>query len=257
MQSAGLANPRAASHSTRSARTWLGGFNLLPYRQRNARRARRQRLLEWLGAVLAGCSAVLVFAGWQTWSSARLDAQRAVIERSLSQLRAPVAEHAALLKAADEERRAEALAKGLSEPLTHLRDLLEALSFEPGEGVVLQRLRQRNDATELLATSPGHAASAEWLKRLSAVRGVKDVEMNELHPVTARGAGAPNTFSGAAKSAAASTVASTTTSAAARTSPAPAGSIEFGAHLRWRDPAQKPPAAAESRAVKNRLSGDH
>ena len=28
---------------------WIGGFNLLPYRQRDARRARRRCLLEWSG----------------------------------------------------------------------------------------------------------------------------------------------------------------------------------------------------------------
>jgi hypothetical protein len=52
---------------------WIGGFNLLPYRQRDARRARRRCLLECLGAALLGCAAVLAVAGWQTFERTRLD----------------------------------------------------------------------------------------------------------------------------------------------------------------------------------------
>ena len=86
-----------------------------------------------------------------------------------------------MLRARDEQRKGAARAMSLSEPLTHLRDLLDALSFEPGDGVVLQQLRQREYETDLLATSRGHLASAEWLKRLSAIRGVKGAEVSDLH----------------------------------------------------------------------------
>ena len=72
---------RLPSRGTRFARPWLGGFNLLPYRQRNARLARRRRVREWIAAALAGCGAVLALAGWQAFERARLDAQRASIER--------------------------------------------------------------------------------------------------------------------------------------------------------------------------------
>ena len=172
---------RASTRGARFARPWLGGFNLLPYRQRNARLARRRRLLEWFAAALAGFAAVLALVGWQAFERARLDAQRASIEQSLTQLAEPLAEHARLLRAQDEQRKGVARAMNLSEPLTHLRDLLDALSFEPGDGVVLQQLRQREHETELLATSRGHIASAEWLKRLSAIRGVKGAEVSDLH----------------------------------------------------------------------------
>jgi hypothetical protein len=158
-------NTRAPVRGTRFARSWLGGFNLLPYRQTNARLARRRRVIEWVAAVCAGCAAVFALGGWQVIERARLDAQRVSIEHTLTQLSAPLAEHAALLRARDEQRRDVARAKSVSEPLTHLRDLLDALSFEPGDGVVLQQLRHREDETELLATSRGHLASAEWLKR--------------------------------------------------------------------------------------------
>lgn len=200
-------NTRASTRGARFARPWLGGFNLLPYRQRNARLARRRRLLEWVAAALAGFAAVFALVGWQAFERARLDAQRASIEQSLAQLAMPLAEHARLLRVQDEQRKGVARAKNLSEPLMHLRDLLDALSFEPGDGVVLQQLRQREHETELLATSRGHIASAEWLKRLSAIRGVKGAEVSDLHRSTPRGGTAA--------------VVSAT------------GPIEFGAHLRW------------------------
>ncbi|NPT36645.1 fimbrial assembly protein [Paraburkholderia xenovorans] len=218
----------------RFARSWLGGFNLLPYRQRNARLARRRRMLEWIAAVCAGGIAVLALAGWQAVERARFDARRASIEQSLKQLSAPLAEHAALLRARDEQRQNAARAKSLSEPLAHLRDLLDALSFEPGDGVVLRQLRHREDETELLASSRGHIASAEWLKRLSAIHGVKGAEMSDLHSASSRGA------------------------AAAAAQASMTGPIEFGAHLRWNEPLQKAARAAASaapRLVKSEQSG--
>lgn len=204
---------KTPARDTRSALAWLGGFNLLPYRQRNARLARRQRLLEWIAALCAGCVAVFALAGWQAIGKARLDARRASMERALTQLSTPLAEHAALLRMRSEQHENAARAKKLSEPLAHLRDLLDALSFEPGDGVVLQQLRHREDDTELLATSRGHLASAEWLKRLSAIRGVKGAEVSDVHSSAARNA--------------------------ATTQPGVSGPIEFGARLRWNEPLQK------------------
>lgn len=224
-------NTRASTRGARFAQPWLGGFNLLPYRQRKARLARRQRLLEWFAAALAGFAAVVAVVGWQAFERARLDARRASVEQSLSRLAVPLAEHARLLQMQEEQRKGVARATSLSEPLTHLRDLLDALSFEPGDGVVLQQLRQREHETELLATSRGHIASAEWLKRLSAIRGVKGAEMSDLHRSTSRS----------------SALAASVT-----------GPIEFGAHLRWDYLPQKVPRAtgfAAQRPMKSEQSG--
>jgi Tfp pilus assembly protein PilN len=223
---------RASVRGVRFARPWLGGFNLLPYRQRNARLARQRRLLEWGAAALAGFAAVLALVGWQAFERARLDAQRASIEQSLTQLAVPLAEHASLLQAQEAQSKGAARAATLSEPLIQLRDLLNALSFEPGDGVVLHQLRQREHETELLATSRGHIASAEWLKRLSAVRGVKGAEVSDLHRSTPRGS--------------------------AVAAPSTTGPIEFGAHLRWDHLAQKaaPMAGlAAQRLMKSEQSG--
>jgi type IV pilus assembly protein PilN len=224
-----------ASPSTgnmRVAKPWLGGFNLLPYRQRNARLARQRCLREWLAAALAGAAAVLALAAWQAFEKSRFDAERASIERTFAQMAEPLAEHARLMRAQDEQRKATALAANLSKPLIHLRDLLDALSFEPGDGVVLRQLRQREYDTELLATSRGHLASAEWLNRLGAIRGVTGTEMSDLHrPVLRTHALADEEAT---------------------------GPIEFGARLRWGEPVSKAvrvAGAAASRPLRSEISG--
>ena len=195
--------------AVRPVKPWLGGFNLLPHRQRKARLARRRCLLTLAIAALAGCAAVFALAGYQAIEKARLESQRASIEQSLAQLAAPLAEHARLLRARDEQRDKAARAKRLSEPLTYLRDLLDALSFEPGDGVLLQQLRQREHETELVATSRAHIDSAQWLKRLGGIPGVTGAEMSESHRSSPHASPATNASAGAA------------------------AAFEFGARLHW------------------------
>lgn len=212
---------------------WLGGVNLTPYRQRRARLARRRCVFEWLAAAAAGGVAVLAVIGWQAFERTRIDARRAAVERTLAQLAAPLAEHAALLRDQDERRKGAAQAVALSAPLQHLRDLLDALSFEPGDGVVLQQLRHREHETALLATSAGSVGSAgsaasEWLARLVAIRGVKGSEVSDLHRANATPAA--NASASAAHAADA---------AGLRSAPSGSGPIEFGARLLWTDPPQK------------------
>jgi Tfp pilus assembly protein PilN len=160
---------------------WIGGFNLLPYRQRDARRARRRCLLEWLGAAFVGCAAVLAVAS---------------SERELANLAVPLAEQARLRRDAEEQGKRAARAVALSAPLTRLLDLLDTLSRVPADGVVLQQLRQHAYETELLATSTDPVASAIWLKQLSTIRGVKSSEVADLHPLGRTGRDASATGSG-------------------------------------------------------------
>lgn len=221
-----------AAAAARFVRPWLGGFNLLPYRQRNARLARQARVREWMAATLAGCAAILSLAAWQAFEKARLDRERASVERSLVQLSTPLAEHATLLRTQEEQRKNAARAASLSEPRERLLNLLEALSFEPGGGVVLRQLRQREHETELLARSGSHLASAEWLKRLSAIPGVKGAEMSDLHRPVTRGS--------------------------VRADESVSGPVEFGARLHWDDPAPsaaRRAASAPSSPVKSAPSG--
>ncbi|CAD6555846.1 hypothetical protein LMG28727_06012 [Paraburkholderia kirstenboschensis] len=219
-------------HAVRPVKPWLGGFNLLPHRQRKARFTRRRCLLTWAIAALAGFAAVFALAGYQAIEKARLDAQRASIEQSLAQLAAPLAEHASLLRARDEQRDEAARAKRLSEPLTYLRDLLDALSFEPGDGVLLQQLRQHERETELVATSRAHIDSAQWLKRLGAIPGVTGAEMSESHRSSPRANSNTNANAGAA------------------------AAIEFGARLHWEGAAHTADKGA-SAAASQKAKADH
>ncbi|WP_233803713.1 fimbrial assembly protein [Paraburkholderia sp. HP33-1] len=208
----------------RAALPWLGGFNLLPYRQRNERLARRRCMRDWAVAACIGVSGVLLVAGWQSFATARLDARREAAGQALARLAAPLEEHAKLSRAEEERRKAAARAASLATPLVHLRDLLDALSFEPGGSVVLRQLRQRELETEVLATSSSHIASAEWLKRLGSIHGVQGAEMRDLHRPTGQGGASIEQAIG--------------------------GPVEFDARLRWGDP---PPKA--TRALKAAQTG--
>ena len=198
--------------SARGHRPWIGGFNLLPYRRTNARRARRRCLIEWLVAALIGCAALLATVGWQAFERTRLDAQRVSSERVLAQLAAPLAEHARLSHEMDERGKRVTRALILSVPLTRLLDLLETLSGTHADGVILQQLRQRIHETELLATANDPVASAVWLKQLGTVRGVKGSEVTDLHLLGRAGAGVPA---------------------------GGAGALEIAARLRWDDEGER------------------
>ncbi|MBV8627286.1 MAG: fimbrial assembly protein [Paraburkholderia sp.] len=141
--------------------------------------------MEWLGAAMAGGLAVLVFAGIQWFVGARLDAQRASVGRSLTELETPLAEHARLVQAAADRRARAILAEAISLPLIHLLDLLDVLSGEAANGVVVQELRHRPEETQVRATATDHVASAAWLKQLGAVRDATGVAVDELRRTVA------------------------------------------------------------------------
>jgi type IV pilus assembly protein PilN len=159
----------------------LDGFNLLPYRARKRREVRRQRLA-LLGAVtLAGCAAVGAVAGWDTFERARLDERRMALEASLRTSGTQIEEHARLVRAESDRRRAREAAQPLALPRERFLALLEALAEAPLQrGVALQRVSQRTNEVELAALAPDSQAAAQWLKRLERVRGVQAVEVIEM-----------------------------------------------------------------------------
>ncbi|CAG9226541.1 Fimbrial assembly protein [Paraburkholderia caribensis] len=194
--------------------TFAHGFNLLPHRQRDARLARRRRYVEWTSATLCGCTAVALLMVWQAFERVRIDRQRAAIEQRLAVLAPPLAEHTRLVGEAREERLRNERAATLSEPLMHLLDLLDALGRESSEAVAVRQLRQRGWDTELLAASSDHAASAAWLNRLAALKGVKDSDLSDVRRAT-----------GATEASSA---------------------FEIKAHLKWDGPPEKKRAQAEA-----------
>ncbi|MDR5766345.1 MULTISPECIES: fimbrial assembly family protein [unclassified Caballeronia] len=159
----------------------LDGFNLLPYRARKRRELRRQRLA-LIGAVtLAGCAAVGAVAGHDLFERARLDERRVALETSLRASSAQIDEHARLVRAESERRRAREAAQPLALPRERFLALLEALADSPLQrGVALQRVSQRTNEVELAALAPDSQAASQWLKRLERLRGVQAVDVIEM-----------------------------------------------------------------------------
>ncbi|SAK93455.1 hypothetical protein AWB80_06815 [Caballeronia pedi] len=159
----------------------LDGFNLLPYRARKRRELRRQRLA-LIGAIsLAGCAAVGAVAGWDAFERARLDERRVALETSLRASGAHIDEHARLIRAEADRRRAREAAQPLALPRERFLALLEALADTPPQrGIALQRVSQRTNEVELAALAPDSQAAAQWLKRLEGLRGVQSVEVIEM-----------------------------------------------------------------------------
>ncbi|WP_133651048.1 fimbrial assembly protein [Paraburkholderia flava] len=187
---------------------WIGGFNLLPYRRRNALRARRRFVAECGFAALVGGACVLLLVGWHTYQRSRIDGERVTVERTLTQLAVPLAEHARLSRDAHTAQSDAADAATRSAPLDHLRDLLDVLSNEPASGVVLERLRHRGQQTDLVARAADRALSAAWIERLDGVRGAQGADASDLHHAASSGSGHGK-------------------------SDAVDGSFEFGAAVRW------------------------
>lgn len=196
------------AHAT-PGRPWIGGFNLLPYRRRNAAAARRRCLAECGSAALAGGACVLLLAMWQTWQRTGIDASRASVERTLVQLALPLAEQTRLSRNEADAQSGAVHVRTRVVPLKRLLDVLDTLSSEPAAGIVLQQLRHRGQETELLARSGDHAAAAAWIERLDSVRGAESAEASELRRPASAGRGA---------------------------SAIGDGTFEFGASVRWMKP---------------------
>jgi Tfp pilus assembly protein PilN len=157
------------------------GFNLLPYRTRRRRELRRRRLAILAAAGLAGCAAASAVAGWDAVQRARVDERRAALDASVRASAAQTGEHARLVRAEIERRRALQSAQPLAAPRDRFLSLLAALAESPQQrGVALQRVSQRADEVELGALAPDSESAALWLKRLEDLRGVQSVEVIEM-----------------------------------------------------------------------------
>lgn len=169
----------------------IGGFNLLPWRRREAGRARRRVALEWLAAALLGCVCAAPFAGWQLWQRMHFDAERRALDQPLAQLRAPLAEERRLVHEADERRSLVFEAQQQAKPLERLFRLLDELAAAKVEGVSLHQIVHRAHETELQATVGGEAVTAAWLARLRTLPDVETVSVREMKRA-ANGGGRPD-----------------------------------------------------------------
>ncbi|WP_321915915.1 PilN domain-containing protein [Paraburkholderia sp. J11-2] len=158
----------------------IGGFNLLPWRQRAIRRLRRRRLLEWGAAALGGCVCSLGIVLWQHVEWRGLEARREALEQPLAQWRAPLAEAQRLARESEARRVGEQQARQYARATTRFFALADALSSDVPPRVGLQQLSQSADETDLQASAADEAAAAAWLGRLRSLPGVDAVSVREL-----------------------------------------------------------------------------
>jgi type IV pilus assembly protein PilN len=203
----------------------VGGFNLLPYRQRDARRARRRCLIECLAAILAGSAAVAAWAGWEALERARLEARRETLETVLSGFGIPLAEYRRLQSLRADQQRRMGLAQKLAQPRDRLVGLFNALSRQAYPGIVLHQLRQTEHDVTLTASAQDSAASSTWLANLGGVRDVQSVDITDLRHL----ATSPD-----------------------NDDPAIGSAIEFAVHLQWDRAVTKPVGDERVRADSGR-----
>lgn len=165
----------------------LGGFNLLPWRQRAIHRLRRRRLFEWLAAAVAGGACALGVVLWQFAERGGIEVRRDVLEQSLAHWRAPLGEAQRLAREAEARRTGEQLARQHARAATRLFALADALASGVPPGTGLEQLAQFADETDLLASAADESAAAAWLGRLRALPGVETVSVRELKRATPAG----------------------------------------------------------------------
>ncbi|MCP3725491.1 fimbrial assembly family protein [Paraburkholderia sp. CNPSo 3272] len=158
----------------------IGGFNLLPWRQRAMRRLLRRRLLEWGAAAFGGCACALGVVLWQRVEFSALEARRVALERPLAQWRAPLAEAQRLTRESEARRVGDRLARQHAQVTTRFLALADALASDAAPGVGLQQLAQFADETDLQASAADESAAAAWLGRLRSLPDVEALSVREL-----------------------------------------------------------------------------
>ncbi|MEM5315844.1 fimbrial assembly protein [Paraburkholderia sp. JHI869] len=166
----------------------IGGFNLLPWRQRAIRRLRRRRLLEWGAAALGGCVCALGVVLWQRVEYGAFEARREALEQPLAHWRAPLAEAQRLTRASEARRAGDQLARQHARTTTRFFALADALASDVPPGVGLQQLAQFADEADLQASAADESAAAAWLGRLRALPDVEAVSVRELKRAAPAGA---------------------------------------------------------------------
>ncbi|HKR45079.1 MAG TPA: fimbrial assembly family protein [Paraburkholderia sp.] len=158
----------------------VGGFNLLPWRQRAIRRRRCRRLLEWGAAALGGCACALGVVLWQRVECSALEARREALERPLAQWHTALAEAQRLMREDEARRAGDQLARQHARATARFFALADALASDPLAGVGLQQVSQSADATDLQVSAADESAAAAWLGRLRSLPDVEAVSVHEL-----------------------------------------------------------------------------
>jgi type IV pilus assembly protein PilN len=171
----------------------LGGFNLLPYRERVAHALRRRRATQCGAAIVLGVFGACVWTGAQTVWRWGVDAERARVEAQLRQLEPKVAAVRRAAGAAADLAQRDARSVVLAAPYRRATGLLATLAQVRDDTVRLDALRTTSSGAVLDARATSYRAAARWLARIAAEQRDWRFDIGELTqasatPVTASAA---------------------------------------------------------------------
>lgn len=176
----------------------LGGFNLLPYRERLAHALRRRRAAQCATAILLGVLGAALWTGAATWMRWRTDAARASVETRLRQLQPQVSAATRAADAAAVIARRDAQAAALAAPHGRVAGLLATLVQVRDNGVRLDALRTTPAGAVLDVRATSYRAAARWLAAMAREQRDWRIDVDALTPassVRAPLAGMPFRFS--------------------------------------------------------------
>ena len=170
----------------------LGGFNLLPYRERLAQALRRRRAAQCGAAIVLGVLGVVLWTGAAAAWRLRVDAERASVDARLRQWQPQVDAARRAAGAATELAQRDAQAVVLAAPYRRVARLLATLAQVRDDTVWLDALRTTSSGAVLDARAASYRAAARWLARIAADERNWRIDIGELNPASA----APGTAAG-------------------------------------------------------------
>ncbi|MDR0240090.1 MAG: fimbrial protein [Burkholderia sp.] len=162
----------------------LGGFNLLPYRERLAHALRRRRAAQCGTAILLGVLGAALWTGAATWMRWRTDAARASVETRLRQLQPQVNAAARAADAAAVIARRDAQAAALAAPHGRVAGLLVTLVQVRDDGVRLDALRTTPGGAVLDVRATSYRAAARWLAGMAREQRDWRIDVDALTPAS-------------------------------------------------------------------------
>ncbi|WP_322083554.1 fimbrial protein [Burkholderia sp. BCC1972] len=162
----------------------LGGFNLLPYRERLAHALRRRRAAQCATAILLGVLGTLLWTGAATWMRWRTDAARAGVETRLRQLQPQVSAATRAADAAAVIARRDAQAAALAAPHGRVAGLLATLVQVRDNGVRLDALRTTPAGAVLDVRATSYRVAARWLAAMAREQRDWRIDVDALTPAS-------------------------------------------------------------------------
>ncbi|WP_396329652.1 fimbrial protein [Burkholderia anthina] len=176
----------------------LGGFNLLPYRERLAQALRRRRAAQCGVAIVLGVLGVVLWTGAAAAWRSRVDAERASVDARLRQWQPQVDAARRAAGVAAELAQRDAQAAELAAPYRRVARLLATLAQVRDDTVRLDALRTTSSGVVLDARAASYRAAARWGARIAADERNWRIDIGELNSASAApptAAGMPFRFS--------------------------------------------------------------